>query len=245
MDPLSISTAAIGLVQNIVQITNYVQDFRHSTRDREQWLGDLNALKILLELLHDRAEDARQSRESPWFRGFLRAMEAKDDHLTAGSEKNSDPRSFVQGGLWNRLERRVKDLLSKLEVKPGFRGFLQKAKHTIDKADLSDAFKDVSRLKADLDSIMLQDQWALSQDIHKKLEVLGDRARKDDMLKFFQWLSPLDFRERQEKVFGECFFNEASPPGQWLLDSEEFVAWKSGNSWPLYCYGNPGAGKVS
>ena len=246
MDPLSISSAAVGLIQNVVQVTNYVQDFRHAKRDREQWLGDLEGLRILLGLLHDRAKEAHQSESHPWFRGFLQVMEAKDKHLTDGSEKiNSDPRSFTPGGLWDRLEKRVKDLLAKLEVKTGWRGFVQKAKHTMDKTDLADAFKDINRLKSDLDSIMLQDQWTLNQDIHKKVEALGDRANKDDMLEFLHWLSPLDFRERQEKVFSECFFDEASPPGQWLLDSEEFVAWKSSRSWPLYCYGNPGAGKVS
>ena len=245
MDPLSISSAAIGLVQNVVQLINYVQDYRHSRADREQWLGDLEALKILLGLLHERAKEAHQSKSHPWFRGFLQAMEAKDRHFARGSQKSNDPQSFTPGGLWDRLEKRVQDLLSKLEVKTGFRGILQKAKHTMDKTDLDNAFKDINRLKSDLDSIMLQDQWALNQDIHKKVEALGDRANKDDMLEFLHWLSPLDFRERQDKVFSECFFNEASPPGQWLLGSEEFVAWKSGRCWPLYCYGNPGAGKVS
>ena len=47
------------------------------------------------------------------------------------------------------------------------------------------------------------------------------------------WLSPLDFRQKQQDVH----VNWQPGTGEWFLHSEEFEAWKEGNKDVLWCYG--------
>ena len=251
MDPLSIATAAVGLIQNVVQVVNYLKDVKNARKEREGWIKDLEAIIILLGQLKNRLENAKKSPDAPWYRGFLAAVGKEGGSLRKDfSQKNDvfdDP-----NGLCGNLQARVNKLNEDLQPKHGIKGFLQRAVHTIDKVELTETFDAIRKNKTDLDSIMQQDHFELSLDTHKntetileKLTVYEDRAKKADIMNILKWLSPLEFLERQRKVHNECFYDELHPPGQWLMNSEEFVAWKSGRSWPLYCYGNPGAGKAS
>ena len=242
MDPLSISTAALGLVQTVTQVVNYLQDVKNAQKERIEWIGDLEALNILLKQFRSRLNDAKESPSSPWYRGFLEAVSSKDGKLK--NEFDLKDGAFNPDGLLGRLQERVLKLKSDLQLKPGWHGAFQRAVHTIDKVEFAKTFAGIRALKSDLATIMELDHFTLSLNIYQKLEASELRAKKADRMEIIKWLSPLEFLERQRKINSECFYNELSPPGQWLLDSDEFVAWKSGRSWPLYCYGNPGAGKV-
>ena len=254
MDPISaltIVTTAIGFIDNIKTIVDWIQDTRNARKDHQQWLGDLEALIVLFETLQRRAEAAEGSELSPWFSGFLKALKGKDGEIAI----RRDDDGFIKlGGLFGRLQDKVEALKVKLEIKHGWRGIKQRVRHSSDKGDIRDDYADIRALKADLDSIMQDDHFTLSLNIKRQLdallvahEVQEHRARNEEELKILRWLSPLEFLERQRKVFSECFYNASMPPGQWLLESEEFIAWKTGapdRKWPLYYYGNPGAGKV-
>ena len=54
------------------------------------------------------------------------------------------------------------------------------------------------------------------------------------------WISPLDFQSRQREIFEK----RMAGTGQWLLDSNEFRAWRDDNCQVLWCPGIPGAGKT-
>ena len=251
MDPISIATAAIGFIQNIDAIVNWIQDTRHAREDHLQWLGDLEALVVLFKTLQRRAEAAKGSELSPWFYGFFEALKDKDGEIAISREADG---TIKLGGLFGRLQDRIELLKEKLKIQHGWRGIKQRVRHSNDKGDIRNDYEDIRALKADLDSIMQYDHFTLSLNMKQQLdsllatqEVQENRARNEEELRVLKWLSPLEFLERQRKILSDCFYNASIPPGQWLLESEEFVAWKTGGperQWPLYYYGKPGAGKV-
>ena len=255
MDPVSIlgvASAASTLMSNAVTVVNYLKDFKNAKKECAKWLEDLEGLMMLLDELKRRSEAALKSSD-PWYDGFLAATR-KGGTLSDGIY--NDDGSVRPGGLLLRLQVELKALESKLEPKDGWHGFVQRVMYTSDKDDFAARFLKLDRLRSSLSDVMAGVNFTLSENIYQKLDVRTDaiiktqeiqesRARKEEEAKIVKWLSPLEFLERQREIYSECFYNESVPPGQWLLDSEEFVAWKSGRSWPLYCYGNPGAGKVS
>ncbi|MCJ1394865.1 hypothetical protein MMC18_007745 [Xylographa bjoerkii] len=254
MDPVSafsIATAAIGFIQNINSIVNWIQDTRNAREDHLRWLGDLEALIVLFKTLQVRAEAAEGSELSLWFYGFFEALKDKDGEIAISKEADG---TIKLGGLFGRLQEKIELLQDKLNIKHGWRGIKQRVRHSNDKGDIKNDYADIRALKADLDSIMQYDHFTLSLNIKRQLdtllaaqEVQESRARNEEELKILKWLSPLEFLERQRKIFSECFYNASVPPGQWLLESEEFVAWKTGTRdrpWPLYYHGKPGAGKT-
>jgi len=48
-----------------------------------------------------------------------------------------------------------------------------------------------------------------------------------------EWLSPLDFNQKQEDVLAKTESNT----GQWLLDNENYKIWGNGASGTLWCHG--------
>ncbi|KAF8867563.1 hypothetical protein BD779DRAFT_1464179 [Infundibulicybe gibba] len=54
-----------------------------------------------------------------------------------------------------------------------------------------------------------------------------------------QWLSPLDFGEKQNTTFEK----HAPDTGEWFLEHSKFLAWTRGEFKTLWCPGNPGVGK--
>ncbi|MCJ1404359.1 hypothetical protein MMC11_007584 [Xylographa trunciseda] len=254
MDPinaLNIATAAVGFIQNINAVVNWIQDTRNAREDHLQWLGDLEALVVLFKTLQLRAESAKGSESSQWFYGFFEALKDKDGEVAISQDSDG---TIKLGGLFGRLQDKIEGLEEKLKIKHGWRGIKQRVRHSNDKGTIRDDYADIRALKSDLDSIMQFDHFTLSLNINRKIdellatqEVQENRARNDEEWKILKWLSPLEFLERQRKILNECFYNVSVPPGQWLLESEEFIAWKIGASdrrYSLYYYGKPGAGKT-
>ena len=58
--------------------------------------------------------------------------------------------------------------------------------------------------------------------------------------RIISWLSPLNFRQKQENVFADSCVDT----GQWFLKSEQFRNWFNGRIKNLWCHGAPGSGKT-
>ena len=255
MDPVSIlgvASAASTLMGNAVTVVNYLKDVINAKKECAKWLQELDGLVSLLDRLKRRSEAALQSRD-PWYDDFLAAI--RKGGTGSDGVYNKDG-SIRPGGLLLRLQVELEALESKVKPKDGWRGAAQRFMYSNDKADFAATFVKLDRLRSDLSDVMADVRLDLSERTYRKLVVTTDaiiktqekqesRVRKEEEANIIKWLSPLEFLERQRHVYSECFYNESVPPGQWLLHSEEFVAWKSGRPWPLYYYGNPGAGKVS
>ncbi|KAL9595414.1 MAG: hypothetical protein Q9219_006457 [cf. Caloplaca sp. 3 TL-2023] len=58
--------------------------------------------------------------------------------------------------------------------------------------------------------------------------------------KIISWLSPLNFRQKQDDVFSDA----QEGTGQWFLKSKAFRNWFKGQNVNLWCHGAPGSGKT-
>ena len=71
--------------------------------------------------------------------------------------------------------------------------------------------------------------------------MLGCHREASEVEKIVEWLSPWEFKNRQEKLFPQCFIDV----DEWFLQHEAFEVWKSGGRpWYLRCFGEQGSGKV-
>jgi hypothetical protein len=58
--------------------------------------------------------------------------------------------------------------------------------------------------------------------------------RKDERRKILDWFSKTNFRSKQLDIF-----SRAEPStGEWLLNSQTFKSWVTGDIHTLWCYGN-------
>ena len=97
--------------------------------------------------------------------------------------------------------------------------------------DVKTAVEISARTSAQIDSIAMGvDQMRL-------------RQTRQEIVKFLEWLSPLEPLKRHQDVRATRLENT----GTWLLQSKEFESWISANdlaSQSLWCPGDPGAGKT-
>ena len=109
---------------------------------------------------------------------------------------------------------------------------------------------DMVRLRKHIDTLLPQDQYDLSvatqmlaksndERIKDVQETLKHEVREMEREIIMAWLSPIESYKRQDAIWKDNF-----PAGQWLFESPEFRAWTLGRPWTLWCYGDPGAGKV-
>ena len=71
------------------------------------------------------------------------------------------------------------------------------------------------------------------------------KERELQMDKIMEWLSPLEFRHREEQIIKQCFpLTGKRYGGRWLLNTQMFEEWAAGRRSKMLCYGQAGAGKV-
>ena len=79
-----------------------------------------------------------------------------------------------------------------------------------------------------------------SKNSFNQLTIIGNAS--DDESKIHAWLSPLDPRVRHQDIRSQ----RMDSVGAWLLETEKFRSWYSGdesNRATLFCGGDPGVGK--
>ena len=234
----------ISIIPNVIQVIDVIKDIKASSEDREKWRATMKGLLALLRVLDDRYRDAALNRADPWYQNLLIAIE---DGVVP-SKDGSRP----LGGIMLQLNNQVKNISNELN-KHGLRKRFAQLTHTLKKTEIEGIFEEIHELMSLLDTFLGQDQFALSRDNNKKLATQGaqlsiisqnqeDQKRRQtekDNLKIQKWLSPLEFLWKHKEIHDDCF-----QTGQWLLKSVEFLEWERGSTWPLYCLGNAGAGKV-
>ena len=71
------------------------------------------------------------------------------------------------------------------------------------------------------------------------------KERELEMNKIMEWLSPLEFRRREEQIIKQCYpLTGKKYGGRWLLNTQMFEEWATGCRSKMLCYGQAGAGKV-
>lgn len=247
MDPLSIIGAASTAITAAITVINYLQDFKHALEERKDWILKMKSTQRYLEELKARLERANLDKSAPWYRNFIEAMGLDDAHLTSGTAVRDLP--FQTESPFGQLERKLKALAAKLEIKPGrHHVFVFRGRYHFNKTEFATMFDEILKVQSTFLHTIQLDHFQLSEATHKDVvevkDMLKNQQSEAEKQEALHYLSKLNFAERQNQIYAMCFKDGLSSPGQWFLTCQEFIAWRAGRPWPLYCVGKPGAGKV-
>ncbi len=157
---------------------------------------------------------------------------------------------YAATGILKRLEGLLLSLSEKLKPRTSINGASTRLMWYWAEQGVKGQIDDIVGLRNNIDSLLAKDQYDLSmanqvpaKDSNERIkdvrETQRHEVREKEREKIMAWLSPLEFYKRHDTVIKDSF-----PIGQWLFDSPEFRAWILGRPWTLWCYGDPGAGKV-
>ncbi|KAL8672148.1 MAG: hypothetical protein Q9168_003371 [Polycauliona sp. 1 TL-2023] len=247
---------AIGLAAHITnKIILILKDAKVAVKEREGWIAEMDSIHRYLQSLEERLEKLDMDTTSaPFPQHFIEAMGLDYASLINGTAlKDLHPRpksALVQ------LQKKLSSLASELEanrdsrldrksrterLRGWYHGAKVQASHHFNKADISTMLWEISRIKDTFVQAIQLDDSNKIEAIHH--EQAGQRLEAEKQ-KALGALSKLDFGDRQNKIYSSCYKDDVAPPGQWFLTSQEFLSWREGRPWPLYCIGQPGAGKT-
>ncbi|KAJ7487066.1 ankyrin repeat domain-containing protein [Mycena latifolia] len=101
------------------------------------------------------------------------------------------------------------------------------------KKEVAGYMEELERIKALINLWLTMDIWDVGQK-----EISNHNTERQQ--KILDWMSPLNFLQRQADVFGAL----QPGTGEWFLSNAVFQEWESGSGKVLFCPGIPGAGKT-
>ena len=244
MDPIGATTAAITLT---VTIISYVKVMKSAKKDYKDWMNQLHDVQDYLMQLQDRLERAKPDKDAPWFQNFIKAMGLDITGVNGAVDLSS--LKVSSDSPFGRLKNKLEELEKKVKIKPEwYHKTFRIALHPFNKTDVEETFTEIGKLQTKFTHTLQLENLQVAEATHGLvLEVkdsLVSQQHEHDARDALSQLSTLNFADRQNQIYATCFQDE-TPPAQWFLTSEEFVAWREGRPWPLYCHGKPGAGKVN
>ena len=200
MDPLSVLASTAALAHVVHNIYSICDSLRSETEERKALSGKLDLVQSIITALDRRRQGSKPGQA--WYQG-LEALEAPEGPLEQ---------------LKKTLENLEADLTPSKE---GGRRLAQKLRWHWDKDDIRGTLADIDALCQRINTVLSQDQWALSM-AHFNLSTHQQEKQQrdeDEALKreIVTWLSPLHFLARQKEIFEKSF-----PTGGRLLKSDEF-----------------------
>ena len=220
MDPLSITTSVTTLAQFVFGILTILQSVKEGHRQRLKLLNEVNALwkdLINLEVLVDLDGEPKSNRGL----AVLKTLE--------------DP-----AGVFPQLRTALGDLESRLEPKRGIAKLQQNLKWPFTQSDVDRTVQQIYRYRQQLNDALQQENLSLGKEIYNDVVVVKNVALDHEYKAIVDWLSPLDFVERQQAILRST----AAGAGNWFLEFNEYQAWETGKEPILWCVGVPGAGKT-
>ncbi|KAJ7444224.1 ankyrin repeat domain-containing protein [Mycena latifolia] len=159
----------------------------------------------------------------------LKALLMELDKQAAGNSSSAAVQDMVKPLA--ALKTTMEHVTKKLGPVDGQSKFTKRLSWTLwSKKEVAGYLEELERIKA------LINLW-LTMDIRQKQISNQDTERQQKIL---DWMSPLNFLQRQADVFGAL----QSGTGEWLLGNAVFQEWESGSGKVLFCHGIPGAGKT-
>ncbi|KAH8725930.1 ankyrin repeat-containing domain protein [Phaeosphaeriaceae sp. PMI808] len=232
MDPLSVTTSIIAILQLSNKVLGYLNDAKDASKERERCAVELSNLYGLLVSLRCRLEESNPN--TPWHTGvralaiengpldqFRQALELLQARLTHKSALGNAGEAIV----WKFKKDEVANILSRMErLKTLVQVALQ-----MDHLKLSQATKD--------DTFFIRTQIPA---IQSGLGVIRDDQQNAQHNKLMSWISSLEFPAQQSDIIGE----RQEGTGEWFLADLVFVNWLQKPHGTLFCPGVPGAGKT-
>lgn len=222
MDPIT----AVGLLSSIAQlaegsfkIVKLLETIREGGKERRKLCDEIMLLWMNLRNLETQFSPLSEEQDGPWMRPI--------DSL-------AEP-----GGVFQQTSQALDEIWDKLTTSESFTG---KVKQTLrwpfDKEDVEKTIARIERLKSSMAIVLGQANIALAQEMREDGLAKKKIAENDRFKDIVDWLSPLNFRQKQENITG------TPGTGEWFFREEEFQQWESGPEHWLWCYGIPGAGKT-
>lgn len=219
MDPLSFAASLSALATVAFQLVSYIGSVKGGGDERRKLGTQLTTLWMVLQQ--------------------LQTQFATD--LASGDESWAEKLQILQqpGGILSQIGDQLTALQDKLQSKTGGRKLLQSLRWPLDKADVDRAIQQIYQLHQLLTGVLEQANIALAQEIRKDGATVRDLIVGDELKSFLDWISPLNFLQRQQLIFKEA----RAGTGKWFLDDDRYQQWERDSGSILWCPGIPGAGK--
>ncbi|KAJ7435630.1 hypothetical protein FB451DRAFT_1379315 [Mycena latifolia] len=218
-EALGTLASVLQLIDTILKAREYFKDFHEAPKEQKKLFSEMEGLNALFMELDKRVTG---SPASVAFQQMVEPLETFETTLELVTKKLGPV-----DGLLKFTKRLSWTLWSKKEVV----GYLE----------------EVERIKGLINLWMTMDIWDVGQQqISNQDSILNTVQEQKDIIdaekrqKILDWMSPLNFFQRQADVFGAL----QSGTGEWLLSNAVFQEWESGSGKVLFCHGIPGAGKT-
>ncbi|KAK6336186.1 hypothetical protein TWF696_001749 [Orbilia brochopaga] len=228
MDPLSTTASVIAILQLTTTVANYLNGVKNASKDQKRCAIETSNLFALLTSLKYRLEEATST--DPWY-----------DRVRTLTEEN---------GPLSQYKLALEQIVAKAIPKDGPGKVVAALKWPFNKAEVTEIFAAIERLKSLINIALEMDHFKLSEAIKndtcqipgavRDIETLRRRQDDDKRRTIADWISTVDF-DKQQTDFS---LQRQEGTGGWFLQSPEFAHWLSGTNTFLFCHGIPGAGKT-
>jgi ankyrin repeat domain-containing protein 50 len=220
MDPLSFAASLSALATVAFQLVSYIGSVKDGGEERRKLGTQLTTLWMVLQQLQTQ---------------FATDLASGDQSWASKLQVLQQP-----GGIMSQIGDALTVLQAELQSKTGGKKFLmQSLRWPLDKADVDRAIQQIYQLHQLLTGVLDQANIALSQEIRKDGAAVKDVIVGDELKSFLDWISPLNFLQRQQLIFTEA----RAGTGKWFLDDDRYQQWEREIGSVLWCPGIPGAGK--
>ncbi|KAJ7444195.1 hypothetical protein FB451DRAFT_1568471 [Mycena latifolia] len=218
-EALGTLASVLQLVDTILKAREYFKDFHEAPKDQKKLFSEMEGLKALLVELDKRVTGNPSSEAFSQMVGPLATLKTMMGHVTEKLGPVDGLSKFTKRLNWA--------LWSKKEVA----GYLDELEH----------FKVLINLWLSMDIWDVGQKQMTHQDsilniVQEQKETILEAqftTEAEKQQKIRDWMSPLNFFQRQADVFGAL----QSGTGEWLLSNAVFQEWGSGSGKVLFCHG--------
>ena len=255
MDPLSISVAIIAILETTGKVIHVGLDFMEAMEERRVLREDLETFSSLLKRLAAWCDDALRSHPDPdtpppWLQG-LWEVQPDSGHWENGRWVHRYKGSVAQfkhiiDEMSTSLSNKKPETWQKLTwhwKKEAFTKWHTDIAHCCTVMNTFFLLKSDETQKKVLDSVEGYGEYNKSQlsNIYSRLSESEMNQRREaekrrleeankEREEITNWLSPLNFRGKQEELWSTCL----QETGAWLWQDHRFKAWAEGSPVPWY-----------
>lgn len=245
-DPFSTAASVAGLVSLALELTKITHWYLSNVSGApESWaimVKEADALRdVLVDMTttisaNESVEKAFENRASAILK---RVQPAAEDRVRKGGDVIAAPAQTLVEQCRVSLSALVKKLRNKSEGNVLKRG-LNRLKWPFQKEEIQADIDVLRQYRGIFDTSMAIDNFVLTSEIYnivrnseRHLSTLATRQEREDWEAILNSLSPIDFETQHATTFS--LHEEGT--GQWVLDSDEFRTWCSGQGQILCCPG--------
>ena len=258
-DPLSISAGILAILDTTEKVIKYGLDFIEAIEDRRALQKKLRTFRSLLEKLMVWCDNALSKQPDPdtpppWLQGLWEVQPGSghwdngvwvyryegtvaqfkqfiDEMSTrlAPSTKSIKKSEIYQRATWHWR----KDAFTKIDAEITQCCIIMNTFFSINSAETQKEIFDSVRDYGDYNKTQLSNILSRLSEAEMNRKREEERRRLEDAAKereeITNWLSSLNFRGKQEKLWSTCL----QETGDWLWQDPRFKVWAEGSSWYL------------